>query len=112
MNRTISTDLPLGAGADSDLEFIQAGELHVFPEEFAVFLKGQRIEMPFKEFRLIVLLAQNYGRVVTRKRIVDEVWDGDAPGRTVDVHMARLRSRLPEGAIQTIVKVGYRLVAR
>lgn len=103
--------VPLPVG-DDESEYIQVGTLQIFPEEFALFVGGERVNMPFKEFRLLVLLAENQGRIVTRQKIVERVWDGDAQGRTLDVHMARLRSRLPKGSIQTIVKVGYRLVAK
>jgi two-component system response regulator MtrA len=61
-----------------------------------------------KEFDLLALMARHPGRVLTRERIAREVWGGDARGRTIDIHVARLRASLPPGAIETVVKVGYR----
>jgi DNA-binding response OmpR family regulator len=47
--------------------------------------------------------------LLRRERIAAEVWGGRA-GRTIDIHVARLRARLPEGAIETVIRLGYRFV--
>jgi two-component system alkaline phosphatase synthesis response regulator PhoP len=87
---------------------IQVGPLRVLPEEFVATLNGERLVLTSKEFELLVLLASNPGRVMRRDRIAREVWGSQAPGRSIDIHIARLRSRLPDGAIETVVRVGYR----
>lgn len=89
---------------------IEAGPLRLFPADFVATLDGERLRLTNKEFRLLVLLAANRGKVMRRELIALQVWDGSAPGRTIDIHVARLRRRLPEGAIETVIRVGYRFV--
>jgi DNA-binding response OmpR family regulator len=66
-----------------------------------------------KEFDLLALLAREAGRVVTRERIMSEVWDTEWMGstRTLDNHILTLRSKLGDGAISTLRGIGYRLEA-
>jgi two-component system alkaline phosphatase synthesis response regulator PhoP len=87
---------------------IQVGPLCIMPEEFLARLNGEQLVLTNKEFALLVLLAANPGRVLRRDRIAREVWGDRPPGRSIDIHIARLRSRLPDGAIETVVRVGYR----
>lgn len=89
-------------------EVIQAGPLRVYPDDFVALVGDRRIRLTNKEFRLLVLLASNPGRVLHRSRISQEVWGSAAPGRTIDIHVARLRRMLPPGAIETVIRVGYR----
>ena len=64
-----------------------------------------------KEFDLLLLLATHAGRVVTRERIMRDVWDTDWMGstRTLDNHVLMLRAKLGDGAISTLRGIGYRL---
>jgi DNA-binding response OmpR family regulator len=64
-----------------------------------------------KEFDLLLLLASEAGRVVTRERIMREVWDTGWLGstKTLDNHILTLRSKLADGAISTLRGIGYRL---
>lgn len=77
-----------------------------------VTVDGQRISLSPKEFELLVYLAENEGRAISRDQILNAVWDfpyyGDA--RTVDTHIKKLRLKLGEkaGFIQTVRGVGYR----
>jgi DNA-binding response OmpR family regulator len=66
-----------------------------------------------KEFDLLALLAAEAGRVVTRERIMREVWDTAWMGstKTLDNHILTLRSKLGDGAISTLRGIGYRLEA-
>ena len=66
-----------------------------------------------KEFDLLVLLAAEAGRVVTRERIMREVWDTAWLGstKTLDNHILTLRAKLGDGAISTLRGIGYRLEA-
>ncbi|SDH74021.1 response regulator transcription factor [Desulfosporosinus hippei] len=81
-----------------------------------VTVNDQEIELSFKEFELLCLLAKRPGRVFTRAEILDAVWseEGFWETRTVDVHIRRIRKKLEEIGqspllIETVRNVGYRL---
>jgi two-component system alkaline phosphatase synthesis response regulator PhoP len=73
------------------------------------------IELTYKEFELLKLLIQNKGRVLSRNRLLDEIWGYDYYGetRTVDVHIRHLRKKLKENSstkyIKTVRGVGYKV---
>ena len=73
------------------------------------------VELTAKEFRLLSALITRPGRVLSRDRLLDEVWGSDlnVTARTIDSHMRRLRERLGESGklIETVRGVGYRLSA-
>jgi DNA-binding response OmpR family regulator len=77
-----------------------------------VTVDGAEVVLTRKEFQVLALLASARGTVCTRTRIVAEVWGRSWPGanRTLDVHVATLRTKLgrPE-LVQTVRGVGYRL---
>jgi two-component system alkaline phosphatase synthesis response regulator PhoP len=71
------------------------------------------VELTFKEYELIKLLASHPGRVYTREAILNKVWSMDYYGgdRTVDVHVRRLRSKIEDAThtfIDTVRNIGYR----
>ena len=71
------------------------------------------VELTFKEFELLKLMASNRGRVFTRDALLDKIWGYDYFGgdRTVDVHIRRLRSKIEEFGhtfIETVRNIGYR----
>jgi two-component system copper resistance phosphate regulon response regulator CusR len=74
---------------------------------------GQRLDLTFKEFLLLSLLAQRAGEVLSRALIAEEVWDMDFDSNTnvVDVNVRRLRSKLddpfPRKLIHTVRGAGY-----
>ncbi|MDQ3932165.1 MAG: winged helix-turn-helix domain-containing protein, partial [Actinomycetota bacterium] len=73
------------------------------------------LDLTFKEFQLLLFLAQRPGRVYSRQQLLQEVWGYDFFGgtRTVDVHVRRLRAKLGpeyESMIGTVRGVGYKLV--
>jgi DNA-binding response OmpR family regulator len=74
---------------------------------------GEQVELRTREFDLLTYLLENKGIVVSRDQLLDRVWGLDYPGgtRTVDVHVAQLRSKLgrPE-LIRTVRKIGYKAV--
>ena len=76
---------------------------------------GEAVEVTATEFNLLVLLMRRRGRVQTRERLLQDVWDYDSiiDTRTVDTHMRRLREKLGEAAeyLGTVRGVGYRFVA-
>ena len=76
---------------------------------------GSAIALTRKEFELLAALSRQPGVVVSRERLLIEVWNNPWPGaqRTLDVHMATLRAKLGDPkVIQTVHGVGYRLITR
>lgn len=82
-------------------------------ERHEVKLSGEKVTLTSKEFSLLELLLKNQGRVLTRELIMNTVWGYDYYGttRTVDVHIRRLREKIPflSAAIETIPSLGYKL---
>lgn len=81
-----------------------------------VFLHGRELDLTRKEFDLLALLAAEQGAVVTRERIMEEVWDTHWHGatKTLDMHVSSLRHKLNDDAsnpklLTTVRGVGYRL---
>ena len=91
------------------------GSLQVDRERHQVSWEGRTVKLTAKEFGLLVALLSARGRVLTRQALLEDVWGYTyAEGtRTVDVHVRRLREKLPGLApfIQTVKSVGYRLSA-
>ena len=90
------------------------GELNIDEDTYVVRLRGQPLDLTFREFELLKYLATNPGRVFTRDQLLQEVWGYDYYGgtRTVDVHIRRLRAKLGaeyEALIGTVRGVGYKL---
>ena len=93
---------------------ITLDDLIINPLAHEVYLEGAAIELTLKEYKILLKLASHPGRVYTREQLLDEVWgyeyDGDA--RTVDSHVARLRTKLGEWGvnhIKTIYGTGYKI---
>ena len=90
-------------------ETIETNRITINRERFLVFLDGQEIQLPKKEFELIELLASRPGKVFTRDQILGSVWGNETivGERTIDVHIRKLREKLGESYIRTIKGVGY-----
>jgi DNA-binding response OmpR family regulator len=91
------------------------GDLVVDEDSYQVRLRGQPLDLTYKEFELLKALAGAPNRVFTRELLLQEVWGYDYFGgsRTVDVHVRRLRAKLGpeyEQMIVTVRGVGYKLV--
>lgn len=83
---------------------------------FTAFIDGTPLELTLKEFELLSYLYENAGRVLTRDQLLNAIWGYDYLGdsRTVDSHIARLRTKLGDyGAahLKTIYGMGYKLEA-
>jgi len=83
--------------------------------QYEVYYEGNRIEMPPKELEVLYFLASHPNQVFTREQLLKQVWDFDFLGdsRTVDVHIKRLREKLPESgkygwSLHTVRGVGYK----
>jgi two-component system, OmpR family, response regulator RegX3 len=97
----------------SDRAQLRVGELEIDVRGRRATLDGSPLALTTKEFDLLALLASEPGAVVSRQRILREVWDTEwfGPTKTVDVHVASLRKKLGEpGWIETVRGVGLRLV--
>jgi DNA-binding response OmpR family regulator len=96
-----------------DAQLIAVGELSIDTRSRTVTIGEATIGLRTLEFELLAELARHAGRVVTRDRLLDQVWGLSFAGgtRTVDVHVAQLRKKLGQPQlIQTVRGVGYRLL--
>jgi two-component system response regulator RegX3 len=91
------------------------GDLQVDPARRTASLDGAELELSRKEFDLLRLLVENAGSVVTRERLIDEVWDTNWFGstKTLDVHVSGLRKKLGDDPskpryLHTVRGVGFR----
>ena len=93
-------------------EIISAGDLEINREEYKVTRGDELISLPRKEFELLFLLASQPGRVFQRDEILEKVWGNEVVvgGRTIDVHIRKLREKIGDESIQTIKGVGYKFV--
>ncbi|HVG96416.1 MAG TPA: response regulator transcription factor, partial [Chloroflexota bacterium] len=94
---------------------IDSGDIHIDPARREVTVGGRPVQLRAKEFDLLLALAQEQGRVLTREALLSRVWGYEYFGdsRTVDVHVTWLRDKLSGSTaqIQTVRGLGYKLVA-
>lgn len=107
------------SAADPNGVAVEIGGVRLDPASHEVWVEGEVVALPLKEFELLRLLMENAGRVVTREHLIDAVWGHDYRGdaKTLDVHIKRLRgrverSRLAPERITTIRGLGYRYERR
>jgi two-component system, OmpR family, alkaline phosphatase synthesis response regulator PhoP len=95
---------------------LRYGSITVDSDRHLVTTNGEGVRLTAKEFLLLQYLLQHRGRVLSRDLLLSDVWGYQYTGgtRTVDVHIRRLREKLPElsDAIETIKQFGYKLVDR
>lgn len=88
------------------------GRIRVDPHERRAYVDGEAISLARKEFELLHMLVRSSGDLVTREAIMEAIWSTSWVGasRTIDVHVANLRSKLGEPKlIETVRGAGYRL---
>ena len=107
-----------GAGNQGGSGALEVGELRLDPAAYSVTLAGEPVELTRKEFQLLELLMRNAGIVVTRERLLDEVWDVSWFGstKTLDVHVGALRRKLGDDPssprwLHTVRGVGFRFAS-
>jgi two-component system alkaline phosphatase synthesis response regulator PhoP len=95
---------------EEESTIIVAGDLSIDREQYQVRRGGESIVLPRKEFELLCLLAEKPGRVFGRDEIMDKIWGNEVVvgGRTIDVHVRKLREKLGDEYITTIKGVGYK----
>lgn len=89
---------------------INISDLNINRESYQVERDGIEISLPRKEFEILYLLATKPGKVFKREEIFDKVWGDDVivGGRTIDVHVRKLRRKLGRDYIVTVKGVGYK----
>jgi two-component system response regulator RegX3 len=94
---------------------LEAGPVRMDVERHVVSVGGASVSLPLKEFELLELLLRNSGRVLTRGMLIDRVWGSDyvGDGKTLDVHVKRLRAKIeadPAAPIHlvTVRGLGYK----
>jgi two-component system response regulator RegX3 len=97
---------------------LEAGPVRMDVERHVVSVRGAQVSMPLKEFELLELLLRNAGRVLTRGMLIDRVWGSDyvGDGKTLDVHVKRLRAKVEEDPanpvhLVTVRGLGYKFEA-
>ncbi|HCC35885.1 MAG TPA: DNA-binding response regulator [Ruminococcaceae bacterium] len=88
--------------------------LRIDRQAYVAYLDGKPLELTLKEYEILLRLAENPGRVYSREQLLDLIWGYDYVGdtRTVDSHVARLRTKLGDwGAsrLKTVYGVGYKI---
>jgi two-component system, OmpR family, alkaline phosphatase synthesis response regulator PhoP len=94
--------------ADNEI-VIDIGLIHINRTNYSVTNNGNPLVMPKKEFELLYFLAKHPNKVFNRDELLEKVWGVDVyvVERTVDVHIRKLREKIPEHYIKTLKGVGY-----
>ena len=95
---------------EQNSETLNVGGIEINREEYKIIKEGIEIVLPRKEFELFYLLASKPGKVFKREEILDKVWGNEVivGGRTIDVHIRKLREKIGEELFKTIKGVGYK----
>jgi two-component system alkaline phosphatase synthesis response regulator PhoP len=94
-------------------QVIEFGTIVINREAYKVEKDGKDINLPRKEFELLALLASKPGKVFLREEILNNVWGVDVivGGRTIDVHIRKLREKIGDQHFKTVKGVGYKFVS-
>lgn len=95
---------------EQNTETLNVGGIEINREEYKIVKDEIEISLPRKEFELFYLLASKPGKVFKRDEILDKVWGNEVVvgGRTIDVHIRKLREKIGEDLFKTIKGVGYK----
>jgi two-component system alkaline phosphatase synthesis response regulator PhoP len=91
---------------------LKLGNLVINREEYKIIKDKKELLLPRKEFELLALLASKPGKVFKREEILDVVWGNEVivGGRTIDVHIRKLREKIGDERFKTVKGVGYKFV--
>lgn len=108
--KKIEALLQLNAKEEVD-ELIELKDISIDRETYKVTFEGEEMSLPRKEFELLSLLASNPRRVFKREEILEKVWGNEVivGGRTIDVHIRKLREKFGNDRFTTIKGVGYKI---
>ncbi|MEK6153279.1 response regulator transcription factor [Flavobacteriaceae bacterium 3-367] len=99
--------------AASEIEdIVKVGNIVINREEYKIINNGKEIVLPRKEFELLSLLTSKPSKVFKREVILDKVWGNEVVvgGRTIDVHIRKLREKIGDHHFKTVKGVGYKFV--
>jgi len=104
--RRISVDTSVTEG-----NIITVGDIKIDKDEYKVYKNNDTLSLPRKEFELLSLLASRPGKVFKRDEILNKVWGNEVVvgGRTIDVHIRKLREKIGDDYFKTVKGVGYKL---
>lgn len=102
----------LKGDADQQEDIVTVGNIVINREEYKIVNNGKEIILPRKEFELLSLLTSKPNKVFKREVILDKVWGNEVVvgGRTIDVHIRKLREKLGDDHFKTVKGVGYKFV--
>jgi two-component system alkaline phosphatase synthesis response regulator PhoP len=88
------------------------GSIVIDREEYLIIKQGEKLSLPRKEFELFALLASKPGKVFKRDDILAKVWGSEVivGGRTIDVHIRKLREKIGDDYFKTVKGVGYKFI--
>lgn len=91
---------------------VTIGNLVINRDEYKIVNNNEEIILPKKEFELLSLLSSKPGKVFKREEILDTVWGNEVVvgGRTIDVHIRKLREKIGDDSFKTVKGVGYKFV--
>ena len=91
---------------------VKIGDITINRDEYLIFKGDKKIFLPRKEFELFSLLTSKPGKVFKRETILDSVWGNEVVvgGRTIDVHIRKLREKIGDDYFKTVKGVGYKFV--
>lgn len=97
-------------GGEAETSVYDDGELRIDGRTMRVYVRGDEVRLAKKELELLWMLVRNRPAVVSRDRILSEVWQvaDDVETRTVDAHIRNLRKKIGKDRIQTVIGYGYR----
>ncbi|MCJ7466524.1 MAG: response regulator transcription factor [Maribacter sp.] len=93
-------------------DIVKVGNIVINREEYKIINNGKEIVLPRKEFELLALLTSKPNKVFKRETILDKVWGSEVVvgGRTIDVHIRKLREKIGDDNFKTVKGVGYKFV--
>ena len=96
----------------SEESTVKIGDILINRDEYVVFKGDKKINLPRKEFELFSLLTSKPGKVFKRETILENVWGNEVVvgGRTIDVHIRKLREKIGDDFFKTVKGVGYKFV--
>jgi two-component system alkaline phosphatase synthesis response regulator PhoP len=102
-----------GNSFESKKSVLEFGKFSIDLQKYQVRVEGKKLDLPRKEFKLLCLLCSKPGKVFSREEILEHIWGNEVVvgGRTIDVHIRKLREKIGDAFIRTVKGVGYKFDA-